>query len=153
MTFIPVNFDDVQEPKPAPAGNYNLQILKAEVAVTGPNSNRPGSPQFKIQIGFPDEPNTTAMSQYMSLPHEDDDPNKAQYKALLLKRFLTLFNVPFDSTGIDTEKLAMEMIGATAQADVELSEPSDSGDVYNRLKVPRMRGESTGPGRARPPSR
>jgi hypothetical protein len=61
---------------------------------------------------------------------------------LLLKRFLALFNIGYDSAGIDTEKLCMEMVGATANAAVSLSEPDDNGNVYNRLIVPRMRDEA-----------
>lgn len=145
MTFIPVNFDDAVEPQPAAAGRYNLQITAAEVAKTGVNSKRPGSPQFRVTIGFPDNPNVPNVTQFLSLPHEEDEPGSANFKALLLKRFLTLFNIPFDSNGIDTEKMAMDMVGATANAEVQLSEPDDNGNVYNRLVVPRIKEE---PGRS-----
>lgn len=153
MTFIPVNFDEAIEAQPASAGTYNLQITSAEVAKTGPNSKVPGSPQFRVSIGFPDEANTPNLTQFISLPNEQDDPDKAQFKVLMLKRFLTLFNVPFASDGIDTEKMAMDMVGATARAEVTLTEPDDNGNVYNRLVVPRLRGEASGQGRATPPSR
>lgn len=143
MTFIPVNFDEAVEPKPAPAGRYNLQITGCDVAQTGPNSKRPGSPQFKVSIAFQDEPNTPNITHYISLPHEEDEASSANFKALLLKRFLVLFNVPFDPTGIDTEKMAMDMVGATANAEVGLSEPDDNGNVYNRLQVPRVKEEAT----------
>ncbi len=141
MTFIPVNFDDAVEPKPASAGRYNLQITACEVAKTGPNSKVPGSPQFKVSIAFQDEPNTPNITHFISLPNEQDEASSANFKALLLKRFLTLFKVPFDSTGIDTEKMAMDMVGATASAEVTLTEPDDNGNVYNRLSVPRIPNE------------
>ena len=38
-------------------------------------------------------------------------------------------------------RLAMEMVGATANAEVNLSDPDDNGNVYNRLVVPRIREE------------
>ncbi len=153
MSIINVNFDDAVEPKPAAAGSYELQITKCDITETGPNSKRPGSPQFKVTIGFIDQPNTPNVQHYVSLPHEEDDSDAANFKLLLLKRFLVLFNVQFATNEIDTEKMAMDMIGATATADVELTEPNDNGDVYNRLRVPKIRGESNGPGRARPPTR
>jgi hypothetical protein len=141
MTFIPVNFDDAQEPKPAAAGQYMLQIVKAEVAETGPQSKHPGSPQLKISIGFVDEPNTPNIMQFISLPNEHDDANSASYKALLLKRFLVHFKIPFDSAGIDTEKVCMEAIGCKASTEVSLDTPTESGDVYNRIKIPKLRDE------------
>lgn len=153
MTFIPVNFDEAVEATPAAAGRYNLQITTAEVVKTGPNSKVPGSPQFRVGIGFTDEPNTPNVTQFISLPNEQDDPNKAQFKVLMLKRFLTLFNVVYDPSGIDTEKMAMDMVGATAQAEVTLTEPDENGNVYNRLVVPRLRGEAAASGRATPPTR
>lgn len=141
MTFVPVNFDDAQEAKPAPAGVYELQITAAEEAKTGPNSKYPGSPQLKITLGFADVPNTPNVLQYMSLPNEHDDANSANYKALLIKRFLTHFRIPFDPTGLDLDKICMEMVGASARTEVTLTEPNDSGDVYNRLKIPKLRNE------------
>ncbi len=143
MTFIPVNFDDAVEPKPVSAGRYNLQITACEVAKTGPNSKVPGSPQFKASIAFADDPNAPNITQYISLPNEHDEPKSSNFKLLLLKRFLTLFKVPYESNGIDVEKMAMDMVGAVASAEVILSEPDDNGNVYNRLTVPRIPNEPT----------
>ncbi len=153
MTFIPVNFDDAQEPKPAEIGSYNLQITKADVTFSGEKSKNPGAPQFKVTIGFADNPNTPNLTHYVSIPNEHDEPDSARFKALLLKRFLTAFNIPFASDGIDTDKLVMDMVGATAYCEVGVTDPNDNGDFYNRLVVPRMRGEASGNGRARPPQR
>lgn len=144
MTFIPCNFDDAVEPQPVSSGRYNLQITGCEVAKTGPNSKVPGSPQFRVSIGFLDEPNAPNITQFISLPNEQDEAKSANFKVLLLKRFLTLFRVPFDASGIDTERMAMDMVGATANAEVQLSEPDDNGNVYNRLVVPRIREEDSG---------
>lgn len=143
MTFIPVNFDDAVEPQPVSGGRYNLQVIECKNAVTGEKSKHPGSPQFIVTIGFMDEPNAPNMTQFLSLPHSEDNQKSANFKVLLLKRFLTLFNIPFDPSGIDTEKMAMDMVGATANAEVTLSEPDDNGNVYNRLVVPRLRNEDS----------
>lgn len=153
MTFIPVNFDEAIEPQPVGNGKYDLQIVACEVAKTGPNSKVPGSPQFRVNIGIPSEPNAPNITQFISLPNEQDEAKSAQFKVLLLKRFLTLFNIPYASDGIDTEKMAMDMVGATANVEVQLGEPDDNGNVYNRLVVPRMKNEAAGQGRATPPGR
>lgn len=152
MAFINVNLDSAEEAQPAAAGSYNLQITEAVEMVTGPNSKSPGSPMLRISIGFPDEVNVPNLSQFIMLPKEDDEPKDLQMKMLNLRRFLTLFNVPYDSNGIDTEKLCMELPGHTANAEVTLSEPDDNGNVYNRLRVPRIRGEAAG-GNRKPPAR
>lgn len=141
MTYIPVNFDDAVEPKPASPGRYNLQITKCDIAKTGPNSKNPGSPQFKVTLGFADEPNVPNLTQFISLPNEDDKPETANFKVLLLKRFLSLFNVSYDRGGIDTEKMSMDMVGCSANSEVSLTDPDDSGNVYNRLVVPRIANE------------
>jgi hypothetical protein len=147
MSFIAVNFDEAIEPQPVGAGRYNLQITACEVAKTGPNSKVPGSPQFRVSIALQDEQHAPNITQFISLPNEQDEAKSANFKVLLLKRFLVLFKVPYDSSGIDTERMAMEMVGATANAEVQLSEPDDSGNVYNRLVVPRIKEEIDSYGR------
>lgn len=141
MTFIPVNFDEAVEPQAASGGRYQLQITACQVAKTGPNSKRPDSPQFRVTIGFPENPEFQNFSHFISLPHEDDEPGSVNFKVLLLKRFCALFNIPLEGNGIDVEQLAMEMVGATANAEVGISEPNDNGDVFNNLKVPKLRNE------------
>lgn len=150
MTFIPVNLDDAVEAKPVPNGRYPLQITDCKVAQTGPGSKRPGSPQFRVSIGFQGDVNAPNITHFISLPHEDDEQSSSQYKALMLKRFLSLFNVPYDSRGIDVDQMAMEMVGASAEAEVVQDEPTDNGNVYNRLIVPRLRDEPRS-GSGRPP--
>lgn len=140
MSFIEINLDDVHEPKAAAAGWYPLQITGCEVAKSGPNSKNPGSPQFKVTIGFIDEPDAMNITHYVSLPTGDtseEGQKSDKFKAILLKRFLYTFNVPYDSRGIDVEALAMQMVGAQAQrAEVSLGEPDpNTGNVYNRLQL------------------
>ena len=142
MTFIPANFDDAVEAKPAPAGRYTLQITKMEETQTGPNSKHPGSPQLRATLGFVDQPNTPDITHFISLPNEfDENPT---FKTLLLKRFLEAFRIPYDRNGIDTERVCMEAVGCTANLEVTLDEPDTNGNVYNRVKIPRLAAE---PGR------
>lgn len=149
MTFIACNFDDAVEPQPASAGRYNLQITGCDVAKTGADSKVPGSPQFKVSIGFQDDPRVPNIMQYISLPNEQDDAAKANFKVLLLKRFLHLFNVKYDPKGIDVEQMAMNMVGSVANVEVQLTEPDPkNGNVYNRIIVPRLDKEDPAPQRA-----
>lgn len=150
MTFIATNFDDAVESRPAPNGRYNLQITACQVTKSGERSKRPGSPQYKVTIGFTDDPHINNLTHFISLPHEDDEPDSGRYKTLLLKRFLEAFKVPYDKGGFDLEGLAMQMVGAQANLEVRQDEPTDSGDIYNRLVVPKLPSEA---GRGAPPSR
>jgi hypothetical protein len=141
MTFIPVNLDEVQEQTAAPIGRYELQVTGCEDTVTGPNSKRPGSPQFRVSLGFLSNPEYQNINMFLSLPNEDDEPRARQFKMLNLRRFLELFNVPYDSNGIDTEKMAMDIVGATANCEVRLGQPNANGNVYNEVVLPPLKGE------------
>lgn len=142
MSYISVNLDDVQEAKPAAAGIYPLRIVKCDVTQASERAKIPGADQFKVSIGFIDEPDTPNITHYISLPHEQDEDG-GKFKALLLKRFLHAFNVPYNADGIDTEEMAMQMVGAEGNCEVTLSDPDDNGNVYNRLRVPRLPNESS----------
>jgi len=133
---IGIDLNETQEQKAAPKGKYNLQITGCKEKESGPNSKKPGSPMFAVTIGFADEPNVPNITHYISLPETHEDT----FKALLLKRFLVLFAIPFGND-LDTEQLAFAMLGATANAEVGHTEPNDAGDVYNTLVVPKIRGE------------
>jgi hypothetical protein len=153
MPFIPVNLDEAQEAQAAPMGRYNLQITSCEDSVSGPNSKNPGSPLLKVTLGFVDNPEYKNFMTFFSFPSENDEPRSAQFKMLNLRRFLELFNVPYNSNGIDTEKLAMDLNGATANCEVKIGAPNPNRDneVNNELVLPKLRGEDSG--RAAPPSR
>ena len=145
MPFISVNLNDasIQESRPAPAGKYDLQVLNVESA-----TSKNGKPQLIAHLGFEGRENTPDLRHYMSLPANGDEPSSSAFKSLLLKRFATLFKVPYDERGFDTDA----WIGARQHAEVSLSEPDDNGNVYNRLVTPRLADESAGgTGRKSPP--
>lgn len=140
MTFIPVNFDEAVEASAVPAGRYDLQIVAAEVKQTGPNSANPGRDMLVFSVGFEDNSlNAPNIRHFVSLPHPDDEGTKGQTKALMLKRFLVAFDVPFESNGIDTDSICFEAIGHTA-SNVEVVQDigQDGTSVYNRINLPRL---------------
>lgn len=138
MTSLNVNFDDATEPTIAPAGTYDLQITQVDVKETGPNSKVPGTPMYRISIGFVDNPDYLNLSHFAVLPSEEDDAKAINNKVLGLKRLLVAFKVPFQSGELDLESLAMDMVGATARCEVGQTEPNADGAVYNNLKLPRI---------------
>ncbi len=90
--LIPLNLDDVVEPKPVPAGSYDLVITNCEETVTKEKKK----PQFRISIGIEGHDDSPHITHFVGIPGEGDEPSAMQFKALLLKRFLTIFKVPFD---------------------------------------------------------
>lgn len=128
---IPINLAAIEESKPVPAGaKYNLLISEVEQG-----NSQAGNPQLIVQIGIEGHETAPTLRHYISLPKAGDDPSKANYKGLLLKRFLTLFSIPFSGDDFDTDAFP----GARANAELGLDE---SGD-FNRLILPRIRGEGS----------
>jgi hypothetical protein len=136
--LIPIDVGAVQESKPVPNGTYDLLVTDAQEV-----KSQKGLPQFKLSLAIEGHTDAPNVSHYISLPGTEDDAGKQKFKTLLLKRFLTLFKLPVPSA-IDTEKMAMGMVGARARAELTLSEPTESGTVYNRLNVPYLREETGG---------
>ena len=86
---------------------------------------------------------------YIGLPGEGDEPNTANFKGLLLRRFLSLFKIPYSPEGFDTEKLAMEMVGASANTEVTVETRGDSDEItFNGIRIPKVRGEAQSAPRA-----
>lgn len=142
MTFIPVNLDETVEQKPVVKGKYELMITGSKLTETGENSKHPGAPMFKVTLGFTDpDIQAPVINHFITLPYEGDD--NANFKLLMLKRFLVAFNIPYSNEGIDPEALAVEMVGHTATLDVGQSEPNENGDIYNNIQIPRIRDEAT----------
>lgn len=144
-TISNLNFDEAIEPQPLAKGKYDTQITAAENKVTGPNSKNPGSPMIQVTVGFtgtsPEEQNAPTVRHYLSLPAENDDADKARFKVLLLKRFLHHYGVPYSNGDLDTEQLCFDLVGRSATTEVSLTEPNDTGDVYNALVIPRIPNE------------
>jgi len=150
MPFIPMDLNETQESRPVPSGKYDVVIATCEETKT----KAEGRPQFKMSLAIEGQPTAPNCTHYASIPSEGDDPDKAKFKALLLKRLMALFGVPIDPKGIDTEKLAMAFVGKRASAELSMTEPDDSGNVYNRLMVPRLKAEGeVSKGKFAPPKR
>lgn len=143
MTFIAINLDDTKEAAPAPKGSYELQITGAQVTETGQNSKHPGTPMIKFTLGFTDpDVNAPNILHYMVFPY-DGQTEYLNLTLLGIKRFLVHFGIPYGTDGIDPEAIAFEAVGKVATCNVDLGEPNESGDVYNKLgMLPKIREET-----------
>lgn len=130
MPRIEVNLKDVQEPKPVPGGKkYALTIAEATF--------REEKNDIRISIGIDDHLDAPNVTHFCSMPKPDDDEGKAKFKARMLKRFLVAFGIPHDEDGFEVE----DFPGAHAEVELGLSDPDESGNVYNRLRLPRITDE------------
>lgn len=144
MAFIPVNLNEAKEPKPVPMGKYDLTILGCEVGLTRVKK----TPQFIVQIGVDGHDDAPPLNHYMNIHTETDEPKAAEFKSVVIKRFLTLFGMKTKDEGYDPEALAMEMQGRKARADLTIDTEKDAegnekvdGRTFNRLQVPRLKDE------------
>jgi len=130
MPRLEVNLKDIHEPKPVPGGKrYALTISEATF--------REEKNDIRISIGIDDHLDSPNVSHFCSLPKAEDDEGKAAFKARMLKRFLVAFNIPHDEDGFEVE----DFPGATAELELGLSDPDENGNVYNRVKLPRLSDE------------
>lgn len=127
---IPLNLTEVQESRPVPNGRYDLVIASAEEG----KSKDGTKDQIRVSLGIQGHETAPNVTHFISLPGAGDEPQKANFKLLMLKRFLHTFRVPFDADGFNVDDLP----GASATCDLTQSEPDDSGNVYNRLQLPRL---------------
>lgn len=152
MPFISMNLDDATEAKPVSAGRYDLVVASCEEALT----KNEQKPQFKLIINIEGHDDAPPIFHYVGIPSESDEPDKAKFKALLLRRFLKLFGVKYDPAGFDTEQLAMQLTGARASS-VELRQKEYNGNISNEMIVPPLKAEEgpqhAGKGSGKPPKR
>jgi len=135
-SYLPESLDTIKETEAVPAGTYELQITDATEEVSGEHSKHPGSPMILVSLAFTDlSLNALSIKHYISLPYGEDDENR-EFKLLLLKRFIKCFNISYIKNLAD---LIFKFFGATANVAVDLSEPNENGNIYNNLKLPRIK--------------
>jgi hypothetical protein len=140
MPVIPVNLDDIKESNPVPAGRYNVVITSVEETLS-----RNEKPRYEVSIEIEGHEDAPTIMHYVSLPTEGDEPGTLRFKLLLLKRFCHLFGVNLTGNELDTEALAMKLVGRRASAELSLEKERDQdgkdkpgGRVFNRLVIPNL---------------
>jgi len=127
--FVQIALDDAKEPEVAPEGAYDLVIDQA-TWYTGKTS---GKKSIRCIILFDGHPEYQPIFHYVSIPNENDDSEMVGKKLLMVKRFLTLFGVPFDGSGFNVDDLP----GQRALCNVQ-QENDGVNPASNKIAVPRM---------------
>lgn len=137
--LIPIDVGAAVESKPVPNGWYDMQITES----TDGNS-KGGKPMMTLDIAIQGHETAPAVRHFVSWPVPGEDAKKTNYKSLMVKRLLNMLKVPYPGAQLDTEKLAMSLVGISFKGELHLSEPDEGGRVYNRLQVPYLSDEAGG---------
>jgi hypothetical protein len=128
MPFINAAMDDVREDKPVEEGEYDLRITSVKE-----KESKKGQPMLEVMLKIEGREGEGASPIWHYLLFNSPDQAAARMQALDLKRFLTLFNVPVDPNGFNSD----DLVGATASCMV-IQEEDDRGNIRNALRLPRL---------------
>lgn len=105
MGFLDIGgLQDVEEKKIVPEGRYPLTIQSAAVK----RNDNTGKENILCILSVQGVQNVSDIFHYISIPVQDDDADKRNFKLLMLKRFMVQFGIDF-SGGINTEQFPGHM--------------------------------------------
>lgn len=135
MSFIELNedLDNVAEAPLAEDGTYTLVIESAEEKV----KEETGRTNIAVRIAFEDHPDNQSIFHNVSLPIPDDKDTTRKMLTINLKRFLTLFNIPYEGRGFNVE----DFLGARAENVMVKKEPREDKpeEEQNRIVIPKLK--------------
>lgn len=131
MPFIKVPLDDAKEQEAVPEGEYDLRIVKAE-----DGESKKGNPMTTVMIAIENSgiPNPNIVRHWLTYPDDNTPADQRNMRLLDIKRFLTAFGVPTEDGGFNSDDLP----GQTARCFLS-QEEGDDGQIYNRLRLPRLK--------------
>ena len=132
MGFVNMDLgDSVREGELVPNGTYDLVIAKAE-----DKPSKKGNPMTRIVIRIENASvsNPAPVMYYMNHITPSLPADQRQMRALEIKRFLTLFGVPYGEEGFETE----DLVGCTAKDAMIEQEQGEDGQMRHRLILPRL---------------
>lgn len=136
MAFISANLNQDYEARAVAEGRYRLRVDKFDSAAR----SKAGNEGYKSVITILSTEDGGVVENPGQVHLWINKPNGGQYDNLAmrdLKRFLALFEVPFDGSGFDDEGVVgQEAVALLAQETIEgRDEPS------NKIVLPPVRGE------------
>jgi hypothetical protein len=128
MSFIDLpGIEDAKELKTVPAGEYQLQIVEADIKTQKPEKGTGQYIQVRLMI-LGDDPLTKDIQHVMMIPTQQDDEKKANNRLFAIKNFKAAFGIPAGPR-IDPE----EWVGNTGWAILMEEEDKEFG-LSNRIK-------------------
>lgn len=132
MPFISVPIDDAKEMEAVPEGEYDLRIIKAE-----DGESKKGNPMTTVMLRIENAgiPNPAPVRHWITHVTADTPEDQKAMRLLDTARFLQCFGIPHESHGFNSDDLE----GATGTCMLTQEENEENGEVYNRLRLPRLR--------------
>lgn len=135
MPFVPIRLDDVQEGEAVKEGEYEVQIVKAELG-----ESKKGNSMVTVMLRVLGEAAANPINHWLVPPKASDPEDQQRFRKLDIARFCHAFGIPTEGGGFDTDDFA----GRTAYVTVTAEENKDDGKVYNRLRLPRLPKDAIG---------
>lgn len=131
----PDDFQQELEDRLVPEGEYELRIVKADFGASKSGENNVASILCSVQ--GPEGDNASPIGHWIVWPNKDADARANRQRTRDIKRFLTVFGWPLDQ-GFDPEANIADLQGAEGKCFVRQEKNKDTGEVYNRLRLPRL---------------
>lgn len=125
MSILNVDIENVEEPKPVPDGEYEMQVIGTPELRT----SKAGNPYLNVRLAIVGEVGAQDVYDTITLPTEDQDPVDNERRKLRLKRFCDAFGISYDGGNINLE----EADGLRASALLTIEANAEYGD-RNRVK-------------------
>jgi hypothetical protein len=140
MPFIQAPIADAKEDELVPEGGYELRIADVQ-----DKDSKKGDAMLQIMIEVTNPPAQiqapAPIFHYVSLPNEKDDAKTTQYKLKMIRRLLSVFNVPFEDNGFNSDDLN----GATGTCLVIQQEimrdDKPTGEYMHAIRLPKFANE------------
>jgi hypothetical protein len=136
-TFVelPMDIEDVTEPKAGPEGDYTLIVRDVQE-----KNNESGVLKNVLVlldvVSAPTGVNPDEISTVMhnlSIPMPDDDQEKVVNKMRFIKRFMAVFAIPFAGNRLDLKQFPGK------QAKCHLVQDEYQGNITNKIKLPNLK--------------
>lgn len=134
MPFIELDLGSAKETVAVPEGEYDLRVASFDLT-----KSQKGNDMYKalILVESSEYPNAQPITEYLTLPSKNHDEKARNFLALQIKRFLSVFGIPFEAGGFNDE----DVNGATGRCMVVQDEPDENGNIWNKLRMPRLKNE------------
>lgn len=128
-TILLADIGEVAERAAAPAGFYDVKVIKADI-----KASKRGAPMIAVSYQIISSSNEFSLvNDWIMFPTSDMEPEMAKRRLLDLKRWCITFSVPADSTNV-----AVHMaIGKEASCSIVV-EQDENGINRNRIRYPQF---------------
>ena len=133
MSFLKIEgLGDAKEPQLLPECKTTLVVADVHSYQSDKNGRTICRIRHDVQDERFDEANN--IMHWLSFPMEEDEPETVKLLVRGLKRYLVMAGITFEAEGFNEE----DLYGATFEAQILQEESEESGEIFNKIKLPRL---------------